>query len=126
MKSLKSLSYIGLLVLAALGAVMAITNPDKSTYEEYAVEQLTTYLTDDICPQVPKAFESLVNNSCTAIVGSSRPQIQQIISRTTQRQNFILFSIYSTDLSISRAIPFYRFQTVGILQNFYTYSAKKQ
>jgi hypothetical protein len=126
MKSLTSLSYIGVLVLAALSAVMAITNPDKSTYEEYAVEQLTTYLTDDVCPQVPKAFASIVSNSCAAIVDSSRPQIQQIISRTTQRQNFILFSIYRTNLSISPAVPFYRFQTVGILQNFYTYSAEKQ
>lgn len=126
MQSLKSLRYIGALVLTAIGVAMAITNPDRSTYEEYAVEQLTTYLTDDVCTQVPKAFESLIHNSCAAIVDSSRPQIQQIISKTTQRQNFILFSIYRTDLSISPAIPFYRFQTVGILQNFYTYSAEKQ
>lgn len=126
MKGLKSFGYIGLLALAALGAVMAVTNPDKPTYEQYAVEQLTTYLTDDVCSQVPKAFESLVQSSCASIVDSSRPQIQQIISRTTQRQNFILFSIYRTDLSISPAIPFYRFQTVGIMQNFYTYSAQKQ
>lgn len=126
MKSLKSFGYIGILALAILGAAMAITNPDEPSYEQYAVEQLTTYLTDDVCSQVPKAFENLVKNSCASIVDSSRPEIQQVISRTTQRQNFILFSIYHTDLSISPAIPFYRFQTVGVMQNFYTYSAQKQ
>ncbi len=105
MKGLKSFGYIGLLALAAIGSVMAVTNPDKPTYEQYAVEQLTNYLTDDVCSQVPQAFESLVQSSCASIVASSRPQIQQIISRTTQRQNFIIFSIYRTDLSISPAIP---------------------
>lgn len=125
MEGLKSFGYIGILTLAVFGAAMAITNPDEPSYEQYAVEQLTTYLTDDVCNQVPKAFENLVKSSCASIVDSSRSEIQQVISRTTYRQNFIFFSIYYTDLSISPAIPFYRFQTVGVMQNFYTYSAEK-
>ncbi len=126
MKSLKPLASISLFFLAGLATAMAITNPDSSTYEEYAVEKLTTYLKDDVCNQVPKAFETLVQNSCASLIDSNRPQIQQIISRSTQRQNFILFSIYRTKLSISSVVPLYRFQTIGVMQNFYTYSAEQQ
>lgn len=125
MKSLKPLASISLFVLVGLVTAMAITNPDSSTYEEYAVEQLTTYLKTDACSQVPKAFETLVQN-CSSLIDSNRPQIKQIIVRSTQRQNFILFSIYRTNLSITSVVPLYRFQTVGIMQNFYTYSAEQQ
>lgn len=125
MKSLKPLTAISLVFVAGLATVMAIANPDASTYEEYAVEKLTTYLKDDVCSQVPQVFGSLVQN-CTSLIESNRPQIQQIIARSTQRQNFILFSIYRTNLSISSVVPLYRFQTIGIMQNFYTYSAEPQ
>lgn len=126
MKSLKPLTSISLVFLAGLATTMAIANPDTSTYEEYAVEKLTTYLKDDVCSQVPQAFETLVQNSCSSLIESNRPQIQQIIARSTQRQNFILFSIYRTNLSISSVVPLYRFQTVAVMQNFYTYSAEQQ
>ena len=126
MKSLKPLASISLFILAGLGIAMATTNPDSSTYEEYAAEQLTTYLKKDVCSQVPKAFEALVQASCASLIDSNRPQIKQIIVRSTQRQNFILFSIYRTNLSISTVVPLYRFQTVGMMQNFYTYSAEQQ
>lgn len=126
MKSLKPLVSISLFSLAGLVIAMAVTNPDTSTYEEYAVEQLTTYLKDDVCSQVPQAFETLLKNSCAELIDSNRPQIQQILARSTQRQNFILFSIYRTNLSISSIVPLYRFQTIGIMQNFYTYSAEQQ
>ena len=126
MKSLKPLASISFFVLAGLMTAMAITNPDSSTYEEYAAEQLTTYLKKDVCSQVPKAFETLVQGSCASLIDSNRPQIKQIIVRSTQRQNFILFSIYRTNLSISSVVPLYRFQTVAVMQNFYTYSAKQQ
>jgi len=126
MKNLKPLTLISLVFLGGLATAMAIANPDNSTYEEYAVEQLTTYLKDDVCSQVPKAFETLVKDSCASLIDSNRPQIQEIIARSTQRQNFILFSIYRTNLSISSVVPLYRFQTIGLMQNFYTYSAEPQ
>lgn len=126
MKSLKPLASVSLFFLAGLVTAMAVTNPDSSTYEEYAVEQLTTYLKDDVCSQVPQAFETLVKNSCAELIDSNRPQIRQILARSTQRQNFILFSVYRTNLSISSIVPLYRFQTIGIMQNFYTFSAEQQ
>jgi Domain of unknown function (DUF4359) len=126
MKNLKPLTSISLVCLTGLVTVMATTNPDSSTYEDYAVEKLTTYLKNDVCNQVPQAFAALVQNSCASIIESNRPQIRQVIARSTQRQNFILFSIYRTNLSITSVVPLYQFQTIGLMQNFYTYSAEQQ
>ena len=126
MKSLKIITYIGAAALAGLGVAMAMTNPSPPVYEEYAQQRLTEYLKEDVCAQVPKAFESLLQRNCTILVDSSRPQIQQIISESTERQNLIFFSIYRTDLSLNRLIPSYHFETVGAFHNFFIYTAEKQ
>ncbi len=121
MKSLKPPASISLFVLAGLVTAMAMTNPDSSTYEEYAVERLNTYLKDDVCSQVPETSVQ----GCASLIDSNRLYVKQVIASNTQRQNFILFSIYRTNLSII-FFPLYRFQTVGVMQNFYTYSAEQQ
>ena len=126
MKRLQIFIYIGTASLAVLGVVMAITNPSPVEYEEYAAQQLAEYLKNDVCADVPKIFENFLQRNCKTLVDSSRPQLRQIIAETTQRQNFIFFSIYSTDLAINPIIPSYHFETVGALQNFYTYTAQKQ
>lgn len=126
MKNLKIITYIGTAALAVVGVAMAITNPSQADYEEYAVQRLTEYLSSDVCTEAPKVFGNFLQRNCQTLVDSSRPQMRQLIAQTTQRQNFILFSIYSTDLSISPIIPSYHFETVAGLQSFYTYAAQKQ
>lgn len=126
MKSLRIITYIGAAALAGLGVAMAVTNPNQPAYEEYAVQRLTEYLKNDVCTKAPKALENFLQRNCTVLIDSSRPQIQQIVSESTQRQNFILFSIYRTDLSVNPFIPSYHFETMGVVENFYTYAAEKQ
>ncbi len=126
MKSLRIITYLGAAALVGLGVAMATTNPSRPAYEEYAVQRLTAYLKKDVCPKVPKLVENLLHRECTVLVDSNRSKIQQIVSENTQRQNFIFFSIYQTDLAISPLVPSYHFATVGVLQNFYTYSAEKR
>lgn len=126
MKGLQIVAAIGGTALVGLGVSMALTNPSQDTYEAYAVEQLTTYLKDEACPQTPSFFGNLLQRQCKTLVDSGRPQIQQIISQTTQRQNFVLFSIYRTNLNIGPFLPAYHFETVGIFQNFYIYQVDKQ
>lgn len=126
MKNLRIITYIAVAALAGLGVATALTNPSQAAYEEYAVQQLTEYLKKDVCTKVPKAFESFLQRNCTVLVDSSRPQMRQIIAKSTQRQNFILFSIYRTDLSVSPLIPSYHFQTLAVFENFYIYAAEKQ
>ncbi len=126
MKSLRIITYVGAAALAALGVAMAMSNPGQSAYEKYAVQRLTEYLKIDVCTKAPKVFENFLQRNCTLLVDSSQPQMQQIISESTRQRNFILFSVYTTDLSLNPLIPSYHFATVGAFQNFYTYAAEKQ
>ena len=126
MKSLKIITYVGAAALAGLGLAMAMTNPSQRNYEEFAVQQLTEYLKKDVCTKAPKVFDNFLQRNCSVMVDSSRPKMQQIIAETTQKQNFIFFSVYRTDLFINPVIPSYHFETIGAFQNFYTYSAERQ
>lgn len=117
---------MGGVALVGLGSAMALTNPGRDTYEQYAVEQLTTYLKSEACTQVPKVFGVFLQRQCKSLVDTGRPQIQQIISETTQRQNFIFFSIYRTNLEIGPFLPAYHFETLGIFEKFYIYQAEEQ
>jgi len=127
MKILKSVTSIAAIALGGLGVVMAVTNPSKPEYEEYAVQQLTEYVKQEVCNDAPKIFGILLQRSnCNGLIDSSHPAIKKIIAVNTERKNFILFSIYTTDLSVSSSIPSYHFETVAGLQNFYIYTAEKR
>lgn len=112
--------------LAALGVTMAKTNPNQLEYEEYAVQRLTKYLKTDVCKKTTNIIENLIHFNCEKLVDSANPQMQEIIARTTERQNYIIFSIYRTDLKINSWVPSYRFETVGAFEQFYTYTAEEQ
>ena len=132
MKSLKIITALGGTALVVLGVGLAWTNPGKESYEEYAVEKLSTYLKDEVCTQTPKQLEFLnpdpefLKRQCQSLVDTGRPQIQQIIEQQTERQNWVIFSIYRTDINISPLLPAYHFETVGVLQQFLTYQAQQQ
>lgn len=127
MKVLQVITAVGGVALVGLGSVMALTNPGRDDYEEYAVETLTTYLKEEACPKAPTVagIGDLLQRQCKTLVDTGRPQIQQIISQTTQQQNFIFFTIYRTDLSVGPILPVYHFETVGVFQKFYIYQAEK-
>ena len=124
MKYLNILKSIGIAALAGLGTVMAIANPSQSEYEEYAIAQLTTHLKENVCPQAPKDFNRFLQRQCKTLVDSGRPQLQRLIAENTDQHNFIFFSIYRTDLSISPLLPGYHFATVAVFQKFYTYESE--
>ncbi|MBW4684194.1 MAG: DUF4359 domain-containing protein [Komarekiella atlantica HA4396-MV6] len=127
MKALTTIAYLGAAAgLAALGVTMAKTNPSQAEYEEYAVQQLAKYLKTDVCKKTTNLLENLINLNCEKLVDSVNPQMQEILARTTERQNYIIFSIYRTDLKLNSWIPSYRFETVGALNQFYTYTAQEQ
>ena len=127
MKVLNIMASVGAVVLAAaLGLTMAQTNPSQVEYEEYAVQRLTQYLKQDVCKKTSKFLESFIHTKCEKLVDSANPQIKDILSATTERQNFLFFSVYRTDLKLSSWIPAYRFETVGAFNNFYTYTAEEQ
>lgn len=127
MKPLTIIAYTGAAAgLAALGVAMAKTNPSQVEYEEYAVQRLTEYLKTDVCKKTTNLIENLIRFNCDKLVDSANPQIQEILARTTERQNYIIFSIYRTNLKLNSWIPSYKFETVGAFDQFYTYTAEKE
>ncbi|UKO98295.1 DUF4359 domain-containing protein [Nostoc sp. UHCC 0870] len=127
MKLFNILAYVGSIGFAAvLGVVMANTNPSQPAYEDYAVQKLTSYLKKDVCNSTTKLIEKLINTNCDKLVSSANPQMRQILSATTERQDLILFSVYRTEFKLNSWIPSYRFETVGAFNNFYTYTAEQQ
>jgi len=134
MKGLQAVTAIGGVALVVVGAAMALTNPGQNTYEEYAAERLTGYLQQNVCPQAPRFLGNSLESQCRSLIDSHQTEIKQLISQGTRRDNFLIFSIYKTDLSVKRILPIfpdnvlpaYNFQTVGVFDNFYTYQAQKQ
>ncbi len=110
--------------LVGMGALMILTNPEQQAYEQYAVEQMDDYLKENVCSQLPKRWERVLNSQCHTMVDVARPQLEETIARHTTRQNFILFSIYQTELSLPLSTPQFSFATLGLLQNFFVYQAE--
>ena len=125
MKIRQITKVVGIIALVGFGGAMTITNPGQKAYEQYAMKRLTSYLKENVCTQTPEGLGKLLENQCSTLVDLGRPQIQNLIASRTQRQNFLLFSIYSTELSVPAPLPSYRFEAVGAFQKFYIYEAEE-
>jgi Domain of unknown function (DUF4359) len=125
MKHLNLIQAAGIVALTGLGVTMAIANPSESDYEEYATQQLTTYVKDNVCPQAPKNFNRVLRRYCKSLVDVGRPQLARAIAENTDRYNFIVFSVYRTELSINPLLPTYHFQTIAAFEQFYTFESDK-
>ncbi len=126
MKVVSIAAYAGAAVLIALGVAMVGTNPSRAEYEEYATQRLSGYLKEQGCSKTPNLLDNLIKFNCAKLIDSASPQIKQIIKTSTQQQDYILFSVYSTNLQINSLIPSYKFETVAALDNFFTYKAEKE
>ncbi len=107
---------------------LAITNPTQRDYEQYAMRQLSYHLRESVCNQLPAGFENLASECRSlgqTLIDTGRPQLQQIIFEQTDRQNYILFSTYRTQLSFSNLTPVYQFQSIGIAQQFFIYDIQE-
>lgn len=119
------MTYVVGVGLVVLGVTMAKTNPSQAEYEEYAVQRLTKYVKSDVCKKTPKMLEDLIKLDCNKLVDSANPQVRELVAATTERQDFIIFSIYRTDLKLNSWLPSYTFESVGAFETFYTYSAEQ-
>ena len=125
MTSLKLNLSIGSIALIGLGILLSLTNPGQKSYEKYASQTLNVYLKENVCTKLPPEIITLLQSHCHSLVDTIGPQLSQIIARQTTRQNFILFSIYQTDLSIPASLPDYQIKTIGVLKQFYTYDSEQ-
>ncbi len=122
------------LVLAGLGTALVVTNPSQLIYESYATQRLVIYLKDNVCTPQLQLFGTSMQRECQRLLVQNQADIQKLIAKGTQRQNFGILSLYTTDLSVTTIFPFlppgllpsYHFETIGILQTFYTYKTEQR
>ncbi|MBR8836597.1 MAG: DUF4359 domain-containing protein [Stigonema ocellatum SAG 48.90 = DSM 106950] len=126
MKLLTIMTYVGVVGLTVLGLEMAKTNPSQAEYEDYAVQELTGYLKKNVCKKTTSILQKLIKFDCEKLVDSANPQMRDIIANSTERQDFVIFSIYRTDLKLNSWIPSYKLETVGAFDKFYTYNTEQQ
>jgi hypothetical protein len=126
MKPLTILISVGAASMTVLGAIMATTNPTQVKYEQYAIQKLTAYLETDVCKKTPNFLEKLIKVNCEQVLQSATPHIKELITSTTNRQDYLIFSIYRTEIKLDSWIPGYKFETVGALNQFYTYNAEEK
>jgi hypothetical protein len=125
MKVGQRVMWVGGVALVGLGGFLTITNPSSQAYEQYATERLTLYLKEEGCTQISQQLGGVVQSFCKSLVDTGRPQIQQLIAQQTKRHNYLLFSIYQTELSLPSPAPSYYFETIGAFENFYTYQVEE-
>jgi hypothetical protein len=105
-----------LIGLAILGGVMAVTNPSKESYIEYASDTLSETGKELICSldlPIPN-----YKQTCEFTVPMGKPIVRKLIepmvsSLTRRPQNFVLFTIFVTEF------PNRKITTIGAFNNFY-------
>lgn len=97
------------LLLGALAAGLAFTNPGPAAFEEYAAGRLTALLRDELCREngLPLMLR-LVIQDCPAVVEAQRPVLGRLAALQTRRRNLILLSLYSSDLGGQQLLPSWR------------------
>lgn len=126
MKSRQLLGSLGGILLITGVIATAASNPTPKQYEDYATQRISEYLKGSVCPQLPNLLDGVLRRECLSLVDVSRSQFRLLISRSSDREDYILFSIYRTDLSMGSFFPSYSFESVGVWGHFYTYRAQRQ
>ncbi|MFM7365211.1 MAG: DUF4359 domain-containing protein [Cuspidothrix sp.] len=126
MKPLTMLVCVGVASIGVLGVILTKTNPNQTEYEEYALDKMTTYLKTDVCNKTPSFWEKLIKVNCEEVLKSAMPHLKDLITATTNRQDYLIFSIYRTEIKLDSVIPGFKFETVGALNQFYTFNAEQK
>ncbi|MEN9226699.1 MAG: DUF4359 domain-containing protein [Thermostichus sp. DRC_bins_24] len=127
---LKAFSLLSGLILVGGVTALALTNPTLEEYGAYAGETLAAYATQEYCAQIPAFLNTLIGE-CQALVRELQPELEALFMRQTRRQNFFLFSLYTTDLSLVNfgplggSLPTYHFETLAGAGRFYTYEIRE-
>lgn len=102
------------------GVLLSMTNPGSQDYEEFATQQTLGLLNQDVCAAIQgddRAGQRLnVQQQCTAIGQNGSADVRQFVTHNTQRQDFILCSLYKTEL------PLHSLTVIGIYNHFFLLS----
>lgn len=106
----------------AIATVLAGTNPRPNSYESYAASELATYLKSDTCQQAYRIAGGvhglLAEVGCRWAVEIGQPGLVTAVGWTTERHNYLLFSVYQTQVGPGQTWPNYRRKTLAIGNRF--------
>ncbi|MFM9101206.1 MAG: DUF4359 domain-containing protein [Cyanobium sp.] len=86
-----------------------MTNPGRDDFEPFAAEQLTKAAVEELCdPSGLPVIARLMVRDCPGLIRSQRPVLGKLALAATQRRNFLLFSLYRTDLGGQQVLPDWR------------------
>ncbi|OCR02791.1 hypothetical protein BCD67_18185 [Oscillatoriales cyanobacterium USR001] len=113
----------GAIALAILAGVMGFTNPPRDEYLKYASGAMATEIKKSVCkpshvPDFLGNFAQTLIGVCNGVLTSERSTMERLIDNTTERQNLILFSIYTTEVVGKK------YHTIGAFGNFLSIPAK--
>lgn len=130
----KAFTTIGGVLLGG-AVVLGVTNPSMNDYAGFATERALTYLEQDACTKKLPLIGNSFQDECVRTVKTPdfRENVYQLMLENTDRQNYGLFSLYKTDLSVQSIIPFlpnqvlprYQAESIGILKLFRTYKTQE-
>ncbi len=135
MAKLRVAPYLAGMALVGLGVAMAVTNPSEAAYRDYAARRLTQQLQENECVKLDASYRDL----CKLL---DREQGQTLLKRlvddNTERQNYLLFSLYKTSFSTNDVLPSflsgllslpeisYQTESIGVFGQFQIYRVDKQ
>ena len=130
----KGFRYGGLMLFVSMVGVLFCTNPSIEKYQAFATAEAKDYLVDDACPRPLPFLGTSLQDECTDFLESERssPVIQSMIARSSDRQNFGFFSLYSTRLEMETLmpalpqglLPSYQIDAIGLGNQFMVYNAE--
>ena len=92
--------------------VMAVSNPSKERYIEYATEQFSETGKTSICTgDLPIAAQQ----SCKFLISQGKGVIKTLVENSTKQQNFVVFSLYATEM------PNRKITTIAAFGNFFMF-----
>ncbi|MGB8698128.1 MAG: DUF4359 domain-containing protein [Thermosynechococcaceae cyanobacterium] len=103
----------------SLGIGLTLTNPKQDAYTAFATKTVSQFLVKDLCrvnEQAPKLFDSFLKDGCKTLMQQGEVEIHAFIAHNTQRQDFFLFSLYTTDF------PIRPLRVLGIFNQFFLIS----
>jgi hypothetical protein len=105
----------GLIVAAAIAGVLAVSNPSKERYLDYATEEFVRTGKTTFCNDLPSTTQQQCKLAMSLLVSQGKPLIKKLIDTSTKQQNLILFSIYETEM------PNRKLTTIAAFGNFHMF-----
>lgn len=118
---MKVKAFIGIVGLGALAVVLMATNPGQERYNTFAADTLQNEVRSSFCQakeldswlgDLGKALGDICETAIEQGTLIGQDDLEDFIEDNTQRQNFGIFSLYTTK------VPAVQVKTLGIINKF--------